>query len=92
MTAAGRKIFTCSGSAVSIPDGNQPSILNTSYTMTADIDVPVLNDSLVEPTETVVLTLTGFGSHDPDIGGDAMDQEPEACRRSVPDGLARRAD
>jgi hypothetical protein len=38
--AAGRKIFNYSGSAVSIPDGNQPSILNTSYTITADIDVP----------------------------------------------------
>jgi arylsulfatase len=38
--AAGRTIFNYSGSAVSIPDGNQPSILNTSYTITADIDVP----------------------------------------------------
>ena len=35
--AAGRTIFNYSGSAVSIPDGNQPSILNTSYTITADI-------------------------------------------------------
>jgi hypothetical protein len=38
--AAGRTVFNYSGSAVSIPDGNQPSILNTSYTITADIDLP----------------------------------------------------
>jgi hypothetical protein len=38
--AAGRKVFTYSGSPVSIPNGNQPSLLNTSYTITADIDVP----------------------------------------------------
>jgi hypothetical protein len=38
--AAGRTVFTYSGSTVSIPNGNQPSLLNTSYTITADIDVP----------------------------------------------------
>jgi hypothetical protein len=38
--AAGRKIFNCSGSTVSIPAGNQPGLLNTSYIITADIDVP----------------------------------------------------
>src|SRR5271170_5345915 len=38
--SGGRTVFNYSGSAVSIPDGNQPSILNTSYTITADIDVP----------------------------------------------------
>ncbi len=38
--AAGRTVFNYSGSAVSIPNGNQPSLLNTSYTITADIDVP----------------------------------------------------
>jgi arylsulfatase A-like enzyme len=38
--AAGRKIFNYAGWPVSIPDGNQPSILNTSYTITANIDVP----------------------------------------------------
>ena len=38
--AAGRSVFTYSGSTVSIPNGNQPSLLNTSYTITADIDVP----------------------------------------------------
>src|SRR5277367_1773875 len=38
--AAGRKVFKYSGSTVSIPGGNQPGLLNTSYTITADIDVP----------------------------------------------------
>jgi arylsulfatase A-like enzyme len=38
--AAGRKIFNYSGSTVSIPGGNQPGLLNTSYTITADVDVP----------------------------------------------------
>jgi arylsulfatase A-like enzyme len=38
--AAGRNIFNYSGSTVSIPAGNQPGLLNTSYTITADINVP----------------------------------------------------
>jgi arylsulfatase A-like enzyme len=38
--AAGRKIFNYSGSTISIPAGNQPGLLNTSYTITADIEVP----------------------------------------------------
>ena len=39
--AGGRKVFTYSGDAVSgIPSGAAPSLLNTSYTITADIDVP----------------------------------------------------
>jgi arylsulfatase A-like enzyme len=38
--AAGRKIFNYSGSTVSIPGGNQPGLLNTSYTITADVEVP----------------------------------------------------
>jgi arylsulfatase A-like enzyme len=38
--AAGRTVFNYSGSTVSIPNGNQPSLLNTSYTITAQIDVP----------------------------------------------------
>ena len=38
--AAGRKIFHYSGSTVSIPAGNQPGLLNTSYTITAEIEVP----------------------------------------------------
>jgi hypothetical protein len=38
--AAGRNVFTYSGIPFSMPNGNQPSVLNTSYTITADIDVP----------------------------------------------------
>src|SRR5271170_1559424 len=38
--AAGRNIFNYSGATVSIPGGNQPGLLNTSYTITANIDVP----------------------------------------------------
>jgi hypothetical protein len=38
--AAGRNIFNYSGSTVNIPAGNQPGLLNTSYTITADINVP----------------------------------------------------
>ncbi|MCC8975886.1 arylsulfatase [Bradyrhizobium brasilense] len=38
--AAGRNVFTYSGTPMSMPNGNQPSLLNTSFTITADIDVP----------------------------------------------------
>ncbi|OSI60258.1 arylsulfatase [Bradyrhizobium canariense] len=39
--AAGRTIFEYSGSTVTnIPEGNMPSLLNTSYTMAAEINVP----------------------------------------------------
>lgn len=39
--AAGRKVFNYSGETVTgIPNGSQPSLLDTSYTITADIDVP----------------------------------------------------
>jgi arylsulfatase A-like enzyme len=39
--SAGRKVFTYSGMPVTgIPRGTAPSVLNTSYTITADIDVP----------------------------------------------------
>jgi arylsulfatase A-like enzyme len=39
--AAGRTVFNYSGLTVTdIPEGNMPSLLNTSYTITADIDVP----------------------------------------------------
>ena len=37
---AGRKVFTYSGEPIAgIPDGTAPNVLNTSYTITADIDV-----------------------------------------------------
>ncbi len=39
--AAGRKVFTYSGEPVTgIPNGAAPNVLGTSYTITADIDVP----------------------------------------------------
>jgi hypothetical protein len=39
--AAGRTVFNYSGVTVTdIPAGNMPSLLNTSYTITAEIDVP----------------------------------------------------
>jgi len=38
--AAGRSVFTYSGSPISMPNGNQPSLLDTSFTITAEIDVP----------------------------------------------------
>src|SRR5205807_2298444 len=37
----------------------------------ADINVVVLDDNIVEETETVTVTLTSFGSHDADITLDA---------------------
>jgi hypothetical protein len=39
--AAGRRVFTFSGETVTgIPTGDAPNLLNTSYTITADVDVP----------------------------------------------------
>ncbi len=39
--SAGRKLFTYSGTTTAgIPNGTQPSLLDTSYTITAEIDVP----------------------------------------------------
>jgi hypothetical protein len=38
--AAGRNVFTYSGTPFSVPIGNQPSTLNTSFNITAEIDVP----------------------------------------------------
>ena len=39
--SAGRKVFTYSGEPITgIPRGTAPSVLNTSYTITADIEVP----------------------------------------------------
>jgi len=37
---AGRTVFTYSGELMGIPVGDAPSILNRSYTITADIEVP----------------------------------------------------
>jgi arylsulfatase len=38
--AAGRTKFTYSGEPVSISEGAAPKLLNTSYTITADVDIP----------------------------------------------------
>ncbi len=38
--AAGRTVFTYSGEMTGIPPGDAPSLLNTSYTVTADVEVP----------------------------------------------------
>jgi arylsulfatase len=39
--SAGRKVFTYSGSVdTAIPNGTQPNLMNASYTITTDIDVP----------------------------------------------------
>ena len=35
---AGRKVFTYSGAPISVPNSGAPSILNKSYTITADVD------------------------------------------------------
>src|SRR6201985_2843946 len=37
---AGRNIFTYSGELSGIPESDAPSILNRSYTITADLDIP----------------------------------------------------
>jgi hypothetical protein len=37
---AGRDLFTYSGQVSGIPVGNAPNLLNRSYTITADVDVP----------------------------------------------------
>jgi arylsulfatase A-like enzyme len=39
-TTAGKTVFTYTGVNVGIPDGNAPSILNRSFTITAEVDVP----------------------------------------------------
>jgi arylsulfatase A-like enzyme len=37
---AGRTIFTYSGEVAGLPVGNAPSLLNKSYTITAEVDIP----------------------------------------------------
>jgi len=38
--AAGRDLFTYTGKLTGIPPGDAPSLLNTSYTITAEIEIP----------------------------------------------------
>jgi hypothetical protein len=46
--AAGRTVFEYSGETVlNIPEGNMPSLLNKSYTITAKIDVPEGADGMI---------------------------------------------
>src|SRR5262249_46387933 len=59
--------------------GNDYTALSGSVTigagqMTADIDVVVLDDNVVEPTETVIVTLTALTSGDPLITIDAANK------------------
>ncbi|EJJ27695.1 arylsulfatase [Rhizobium sp. CF142] len=37
---AGRKVFTYSGVVSGVPGGNAPNIVNKSYTITADVEIP----------------------------------------------------
>ena len=65
--------YTIGGTATS---GSDFTALSGTVTIlagqtTADIVVPVLNDAIVEGTETVTATLTSFGAHDADITLDA---------------------
>ncbi len=39
-TVAGKTVFTYTGTNIGIPTGNSPSILNKSFTITAEVDVP----------------------------------------------------
>src|SRR5271154_2694455 len=39
-TTAGKSVFTYAGVNPGIPDGNAPNILNRSFTITAEVDVP----------------------------------------------------
>ena len=38
--AAGRTVFNYSGEITGIPPGDAPSVLNTSYTITAEVEIP----------------------------------------------------
>jgi arylsulfatase A-like enzyme len=38
--AAGRKVFTYTGELTGIPPGDAPSVLDTSYTITAEVEIP----------------------------------------------------
>ena len=51
-------------------------------TTTADIDVAVLDDSVVESNETVIVTLAGITSGDPQI---AIDEANKMATASIAD-------
>ncbi|MBK8040935.1 MAG: hypothetical protein IPK22_27945 [Verrucomicrobiaceae bacterium] len=56
-TATSGTDFTALSGSVTIAAGS----------LTADISVPVIDENLVESTETVIATLTGFTARDPDV-------------------------
>ncbi|GIQ74603.1 arylsulfatase [Bradyrhizobium sp. RD5-C2] len=67
---AGRNIFTYSGEVAGIPASDAPSILNRSFTITAEVDVPsragvtVGNTSPQGSSEGMIVTLGGrFGGY-----------------------------
>ncbi|WP_375781189.1 arylsulfatase [Bradyrhizobium sp. ma5] len=67
---AGRNIFTYSGEVAGIPTSDAPSILNRSFTITAEVDVPsragatVGNTSPQGSSEGMIVTLGGrFGGY-----------------------------
>ncbi len=70
---AGNDYTTLTGTAT-IPAGQT----------TVDINVSVLNDVLIEGTETVIVTLTSFGTRDPDITLDATPATVNITDNDVP--------
>ncbi len=38
--SAGRSVFTCSGKVTGTPNEDAPSILNSSYNFTAEVEIP----------------------------------------------------
>jgi hypothetical protein len=44
---AGQDVFTYSGEMPGIPDGNAPHILNRSFTITAEVEVPESGDGMI---------------------------------------------
>jgi len=44
---AGRSVFTYSGKLIGVPAGGAPKLLDTSYTITAEIDVPKAADGML---------------------------------------------
>jgi arylsulfatase A-like enzyme len=44
---AGQTVFTYSGEMPGIPDGNAPHILNRSFTITAEVEVPESGDGMI---------------------------------------------
>src|SRR5262249_6467663 len=74
--------FTLGGTAV---EGSDYTPITHSVTIpaaatTATITIPVTNDALLEGTETVTVTLSSLGAHDPDITLSSNPSELTASR------------